>query len=201
MNVRPVGKVLPLLVAVQFPGSLGAQTYPTDQGVLAVRQAGRVLAREEFALQPDPNPRAPAATTLSVVRTVPGEAPTRLFARFDPRTVTVRIATPAGEVAREYPGRVGVLLVDQELFALHALAGLLQAGRLQVQYPRSGRRESGSLEDRGMERTAIGREQRDLRHRVLLVGEETYHLWFDGSGRLMKVTAPARDLVAERVNP
>ena len=201
MDVRTLVKVLPLVTAVQIPASLAAQAPQTDQGMLVVRQGGRELAREEFALQPDPNPRAQGVTTLSVVRTVPGAPATRMVIRFDPRTVTVRIATPTGEVAREYPGQRGLLFMDHDIFALHALTGGLEAGQVQIHFPRSGSRATGTLEDAGAERTMMGRQERDLRHRVLRVSDQTYHLWFDAAGRLMKATAPDRGLVAERANP
>ncbi|MCH7873864.1 MAG: hypothetical protein IH965_01025 [Gemmatimonadetes bacterium] len=199
MTARVSAILLPVLVLWQSAAPIAAQSIPAaDEGVLIVRSAGRVVGREEFALRRVTDARGRNGLTLSAISTYPPADPIRTLVRFAPRRVTVRLATATGEAAREYPTAGRYIIADDSVFALFVLAADGVPGPVRVYLPRSGRRVSGTLEDFGLQPTALGQEIRELRHLVLRIEGRLHHLWYDTAGRLMKVAVPARDVVAER---
>ncbi len=180
------------------PQQAASQIPPVDEAVFVVRANGQVVGREEIALRQVTDATGQPGWTLSVINQYPHTASVRTFARFGSRRVTIRIATIGGETAREYPNRANNVLADEWVLGLYAVAAATEPGPVSILYPRAGTRAAGTLEDRGMERTTLGTVGRTLRHVVLTLPDDTHHLWFDGQGRLMKVTIPSRNLVAER---
>ena len=125
-----------------------------------------------------------------------GDGQARAYAQFGPRRITIRVVHPGGESARELPAMGAVTLVDDSVFALHAVPPARRAR--QAVAVRSGARLPVEVLERGVERTAIQGIPRDLRHEVLRTGSDERHLWYDQDGKLMKVEAPGVSLTAER---
>jgi hypothetical protein len=194
-----------------------------DAGTLIISRGGLVIGREEFTVRrgrsgaPDgftissavSYPPTSASVRLSpVVELGPDSAPlqvqfdvygngqSRAYARFGPRRITIRVVRPGGESARELPAIGAEIVVDDSVFALHAVAPPRRVR--QAIAVRSGARLPVQIDGRGIERTTIQGVPRDLRHEVLRVGAQERHLWYDQDGRLMKVEAPGLSLVAER---
>ncbi len=133
---------------------------------------------------------------LQVQFDVFGDGQSRVYLRFGPRRVSVRLVRPGGESARELPAAGNELVVDDSVFALHALP----PGRAAAQaiFARTGTRLAARLEDRGLDQTTLRGVVHRLRHLVLTVGQQERHLWYDERGRLMRVDIPALELTAER---
>ncbi len=112
--------------------------------------------------------------------------------------MTVRLVTPAGETAREYPSAPPHLLLDDSLFAPHAVALPLAPGTVRAITLRGGTRGTADLADHGLERTAVGTTQRSLHHFSVTVDGERRDLWYDDRGRLWKVAIPSRSVIALR---
>ena len=202
MSTRRIAILLPILALGQSAPAAPAQTLAAaDDAILVVRVGGRTIGREEFTLERVADPQGRAGVTLTAVATYPPASPIRTFARFGARRLTVRIATAAGEAAREYPGGRQFLVADDSVLTLLTVAALAPPGSVQFFLPRAGRRVAGRLEDRGSDTVALGDRRLTLRHVVLTIENRAHHLWFDDAGRLMRVTVPDRDLEAERVLP
>ncbi len=214
---------LAALIPFALPSPALAQQRVIDTGTLIISRAGAVIGREEFVVRVGrastgregftisanafyPSERT-QASVVPVVELGPDSQPAslqidagqqRVFAQIGARRVTVRMVSPQGESVREYPGGERLLVADDSSFALQAIPPGRTAGTVSLVWPRAGRRESGSLEDRGTERTELGAGAAALRHYVLKAGGTERHLWYDERGRLMKVELPAGSLSAVR---
>jgi hypothetical protein len=208
------------LAALLFTAS-GPQGPVVDAGTLVISRGGVTVGREEFTVRrgtssgPDGFTIAatarysvPHTTTLSPVvelgaDTLPvqvqfdvfGEGQARVYVRFAPRRITVRVVRPSGESAREFPATGRTLVADDSVFALYAIRPA--PGTLQVLTPRNGQRTPAELVRLGTERTTLQGVSHQLEHWVLR-GEDERHLWYDDAGRLMRVEIPALSLTAER---
>ncbi len=127
-----------------------------------------------------------------------GDGQRRIYARFGPRRLTLRIVRPKGEAAREYPSSGRNWVADDSVFALYAVPPGRAPGPVHLVNPRAERRVAGRLADRGTDRVLVGGVAHTLEHLVLETETGPRHLWFDGSGRLMKVEIPGAGLTAER---
>jgi hypothetical protein len=200
-----------------------AQGPVLDAGTFVISYRGTAIGRESFTLR---SGRAgePAGYTLSSSATYPrgathvtlspvvewgsdslplqvqfdvfGDGQSRVYLRFGPRRVSLRIVRPGGESARELPAATRELVADDSVFALHALQPDRAAS--QAIFPRSGTRLPARLEDRGLDQTTLRGVAYRLRHLVLTLGPQERHLWYDERGRLMRVDIPALELTAER---
>jgi hypothetical protein len=65
--------------------------------------------------------------------------------------------------------------------------------------PPPGGRRTATLTDAGL--ATLPGMQNPLRHMILRSGEDTVEVWFDGAGRLVRVTIPSRGLAADRSPP
>ncbi len=196
-----------------------------DAGTFVISRAGAVVGREEFTVRrgrstaPDGYtitataaypPASPTVTLAPVLELGPdslpvqvqfdvfGDGQARVYARFAPHRITLRVVRPGGESARELPATGRTLVVDDSVFALYAIRPT--PGLLQVMAPRTGARLSAELLERGTERTTLQGVTHPLAHWVLRLGPEERHLWYDEAGRLMRVDLPALSLSAERTS-
>lgn len=128
-----------------------------------------------------------------------GNGQRRIYGRFGPRRLTLRIVRPGGEAAREYRSSGRNWVVDDSVFALYALPPGRTPGPVNLVDPRSERQAAGRLADLGTDHVLVGSVPHTLQHLVLETEAGPRHLWFDGSGRLMKVEIPATGITAERV--
>lgn len=206
-----------------------AQGRILDQGVLRVVVGGTEIAREEFtvtvgsavaggaglritatAFYP---PRRTKITISPLVELGPDSMPRlvqfeatngddeRILAQIGPRRLTIRRISSRGESAHEYPGAPRTMIVDDSVFALYAVPPGTASGTVRLVSPRRDVRADYDLTNRGVEETVVAGERMKLLHLVLTRGADVRHLWYDASGRLMKVEIPSRQLYAERVLP
>ena len=206
-----------------------AQGRILDQGVLRVVVGGTEIAREEFtvtvgsavaggaglritatAFYP---PRRTKITISPFVELGPDSMPRlvqfeaangddeRILAQIGPRRLTIRRISSRGESAHEYPGAPRTMIVDDSVFALYAVPPGTASGTVRLVSPRRDVRADYDLTNRGVEETVGAGERMKLLHPVLTRGADVRHLWYDASGRLMKVEIPSRQLYAERVLP
>ena len=119
-------------------------------------------------------------------------------ARFVVRTLGRRI-----ERAREFALTGPMVVLDDSVFALYRFAAWYArpAPRtLAAIYPRSGRRETLTVQDLGLAATTLNRDAATLRHVTVTGGAGgEVHLWLAPDGRLMKIEIPARRLSVERL--
>lgn len=128
--------------------------------------------------------------------------PLRVLGQLGRGRFTVRTLARRLERAREYPLRPPALVLDDSVFALYEVAAwFARAEPLTVTalVPRADRRETLTLLDSGLTSVVMQGRARELRQ-VLVVGglNELVRLWLDDAGRLMRLTIPSRNLVAER---
>ncbi len=196
-----------------------------DSGTLVISRGGAVVGREEFTIRRGRS-SGPEGFTIASSATYPPESPTitlspvvelgadslpvqvqfdvfgdgqaRVYARFTPRRVTLRVVRPGGESARELPATGRLLVLDDSVFALYAIRPA--SGPIQTIAPRTGVRLPAELQEQGIESTTLQGVSHPLAHWVLRLGPEERHLWYDEAGRLMRVDVPALGLSAERAS-
>lgn len=228
MNPRRASLALgTLLAATGVPAASAAPQGPIlDAGTFVISRSGAVVGREDFTVRrgrstgPDGYtitstvtypPTSPSVTLSPVVELGPdsfpvqvqfdvyGEGQSRVYARFGPRRVTLRVVRPGGESARELPATGREIVADDSVFALYTIPPA--RGARQAVAPRSGARLPAQVLDRGTERATLQGVAREARHIVLRLGSQERHLWYDQDGKLMKVEVPALGLTAERGSP
>jgi hypothetical protein len=172
---------------------LAAQRPASDSARLVVMQAGNPVGTEDFAFR-----SGGEGAGLSFVATTNGGAdPLRVAVTTGPRRITVRVASGAGEAAREYPGGGQAVVADERVLSLYALLAHVDPGPVTVYGPPPGGRRAGTVEDGGTEVPPGGGPP--LRRLTLRSGEDIARVWLDDGGRLMRVEIPSRNLTAERV--
>ena len=197
-----------------------------DRGTLVIMQQGRLVGQEEFVVERGRRSGAPDGFTIASVVSYPAQQPTRrltsvvefgpdsqpaatlveaedgdlrrVLIRLGPRRVTVRVVTPSEEAAREYPSAQRHLVLDDSLFAPHAVALPLLPGAVRAITLREGGRATAEVADHGSDRTSVGTTHRTLHHLSMTVEGERRDLWYDERGRLIKVAIPSRDLTVLR---
>jgi len=128
-----------------------------------------------------------------------GTGQPNVFVDFTARRITVRNRTSTGESAGQFPKPARMLVVDESL--LCSFAVVLPGngdGSVVLFYPRSGRSARARLEDHGTQPTEVAGGERRLRHWTLGTGDVIRHLWYDSSGRLVKIDIPSERLTAYR---
>ncbi len=129
--------------------------------------------------------------------------PSRILGELGRGRFTVRQVARATERAREFPTGQRAVVLDDSVFAPYIFAawrGAAEPSGLTAIFPRGLRRAAVQIRDLGLAATTLNRDPARLRHvTVTGDGQETVHLWLDGSGRLMKLEIPARTLTAERL--
>jgi len=129
--------------------------------------------------------------------------PSRILGELGRGRFTVRLVARATERAREFPTGQRAVVLDDSVFALYVFAawrGASEPGGLTAIFPRGLRRAAVQIQDLGLASTTLNHDPARLRHLTVAGdGQETVHVWVDGSGRLMKVEIPSRNLSAERL--
>lgn len=216
--------ILPALVLVATAPTR-QQGRVLDSGTLLAKVDTRLVAREEFVLRSGRGSGAPTGFTLTTTIVYPPEYPQQRFsavieyepdsqpaaARFEverpPRTVlyrvgrrrmTVRIGTPEGESAREYPGGMEHVALDDSIFGYHAMLGAHRPGAARAFSSRGDRGYDVQIEDHGLEQTTVEGVSRRLHHISLVGGAVDRHLWFDAQGHLVQITIPGRRMTIVR---
>ncbi len=223
-----VGPILGLHVSVSLHVAQTSQAREIDRGVLLITRGTTVVGREEFVIRrgrgsgtlggftvastawyPHDRPRrsltsvieygADSFPTAARVEVTNGDL-RRVLISMTPRRITVRVATAEGETAREHPARIPHLLVDDSVFAAHALPPARGRAPVRVMTLVGTRGSVAQVVDHGMETTQTGRTTRELRRVSLRMDGSVRHLWYGPDGRLWKVADPGRRLVATRVH-
>jgi hypothetical protein len=208
---------------------LSAQQRELDRGVLLITRGGETIGREEFVLVRGSS-GTPGLSGFTVTSTVvyPADRPetsvgatvefgadsvptmsryeigngevVRVVMGLGARRITVRTLTRGGESAREYPARERHLVMDDSVFATHAVAPGA-AARATRSVTLSGVRGAAVLRivDHGMEPTTVGPAQLVLHHLTVNSPTGARDLWYDAEGRLMKLVIPTRNLTVIRV--
>jgi len=129
--------------------------------------------------------------------------PSRILGELGRGRFTVRLVARATERAREFPTGQRAVVLDDSVFALYVFAawrGASEPGGLTAIFPRGLRRAAVQIQDLGLASTTLNHDRVRWRHLTVVGdGQETVHVWVDGSGRLMKVEIPSRNLSAERL--
>lgn len=192
---------------------LRSQVEAIDQGTLVIRVAEVEVAREQFTLvpgrrggltgsslratasYPGVRPRTQyiailernAAQALSAFQVERGgDAPERTVAELSRDRLTVRIAAPATESAREYPGGPDLVALDDSVYALWlAVIDLAteEGARLRVVYPRNGWR--GRI-------VATRARISDAAPSISLTGDIEGRILLDADGRFSGLILPAK---------
>jgi len=131
--------------------------------------------------------------------------PLRILGRLTRGRFTVQLLGRRTERAREFPGTPPLVVLDDSVFALY-LAAAWQARpeprQINAVFPRSGRRELLTVQDRGVQAATPSRATPSLRHVTVTGGaNEVVHVWLAPApdGRLFKVEIPSRRASAERL--
>ena len=174
---------------------LAAQRPASDSARLVVTQGGVPVGTEDFAFR---SRTGAEGATLSFVATTNGGAdPLRVAVTTGQRRITVRVASSAGETAREYPGGAQAVVADERVLSLYALLAHVDPGPVTVYGPPPGGRRAGTVEEAGTEPAPDAGSP--LRRLTLRSGEDIVRVWLDDGGRLIRVEIPSRSLTAERV--
>jgi hypothetical protein len=194
--IAPLRPLLASIALVTLPAGARAQAITSDSARLVVTQGGHPIGTEDFALRLGTG--SDGSPEVSFVATTNGDSESlRVVVAAGAHRITIRVASAAGEAAREYPGGSKSLVVDERVLALFALVARVDVGTVTVFGPPPGGRRTASLTDVGQDR--FPGSSRPLRHLVLRSGEDVVDVWLDSQGRLIRVAIPSRDLVAERV--
>ncbi len=209
--------------------SPGTAQRELDRGTLLISHGGRLVGQEDFVLRRGRGSGAPDGFSVSSTALYPPDYPERrlvaviefgadaepaasrhevldgerrrVLLRLDPRRLTVRNISPTGESAREYPGAARYVLLDDSLFAYHAVLRSAPAGAAEVVWLDGRRGGRVSVTDDGFETVDLAGTPLRLRRLTLTTSGETRQVWYDDAGRLMKVTIPRRRVSVERARP
>ena len=118
--------------------------------------------------------------------------------------VTAKIKSGSSSAVREFIVPAGALLLDDDVIHHHwFLAHRAKSGDMPVIVPRRGNvHVTFTMSTVGQETLQIGNHDLTATHlRATGSAGEVHDIWVDGSGRLLKVALPARNLVAVRDDP
>jgi hypothetical protein len=184
---------LPLVLTVAA-GPLAAQMPTADSARFVITQQGRPLGTEDFAFRVGQTGTGEPAVSFVASTTAPD--PLRIAVTAGARRITVRVASPTGEAAREYPGGNATLVADERVLSLYAMAAGIAPGPVTVYGPPPGGRRTGTLE---LGHESLPDAAGPTRHMILRSGEDVVNLWYDQNGHLLRVEIPSRGLDGERV--
>jgi hypothetical protein len=219
------------LAVILTPVFAGAQSAVVDEGTFMVTRNGAPLGRESFRLVRSAAPAGQmfratgqsafgdhrATTSLSTDSagvpisyeselTYRGQVTQQLRGGGRPGRFSVLVRTKSGESTREYVLNNGALLIDEDVFHHHVFVPMAVAGghaNVVVIQPRSALQERFALQDRGAETVEVAGRGISARRYSLHPSAEgaPREIWVDERGRLLKVSIPARGLVALRDDP
>jgi hypothetical protein len=212
------------LVAASIPvRPVPAQGAPFDEGTFVVTRNGAVVGKEAFrivrsggkdqlytstaqcafgdrriapALSAD---RAGVPLLYRVEVKNGGEVEERLQATGRPGRLHAVLQTPTGESSKEYVVANGAVILDDDVYHQHFFVPLARrSGQVIVVVPRRNSQVVGRLEDRGSDKIRVDGKDVTAVHLVITLPDGARDLWFDESGRLLKVAMPARGVIALR---
>ncbi len=222
--MRRLSGVSAVLLAAALSPSLGvAQGAPLDEGTFIVTRNGTLVGKEAFRILKSSGKdqlytstaqgafgEQRIAPALSADRVgVPllyrvevkngGEVEERLQATSRPGRLHAVLQTRTGESSKEYLMSSGAVILDEDVFHQHFFVPLARrSGDVVVVIPRRNSQVTGRLEDRGADKIKVDGREVSAVHLVITLPDGARDLWFDDSGRLLKVAMPARGLVALR---
>ncbi|MHB0948686.1 MAG: DUF6134 family protein [Gemmatimonadaceae bacterium] len=203
------------LLGVALPSLLAAQALvpASDEGMLVLRRGSDVIGREAFRIArgADGNVLYSLSATVSLGdrRLTPSlstdESGTPLLYRAEvstggSRTERVRATGRPGrlsavlqqtgaESAREYILTGRALLLDEDVYHQYALVPLAAGRAVTVVVPRRGQQFAGRVERRGEGTVTVDGRQVPASHWAVVLPDGTREVWFDGGGRLLRVSA------------
>jgi hypothetical protein len=211
------------------PPPLHAQGF-LDQGVFVITRGGNEIGREDFAVRTTPGRQGQGGmqavatvryrdrdyrAVLELTRdripvsyqgdaTVAGRLSERVIGQCGRRRCAVRLVTPAGEQAHEFPVPARFVMLDDETFDQFAFvprpSGAATAS-IAVVRPRQSRLITGEIRDLGPDSVAIGPRSVPAEHyAVTLPGSNVHELWFSAAGDLLKVVVPGSGTTARRAS-
>ena len=219
---RPLAIAL-ALAASAFASPAPAQGTTVDEGTFVVTRNGAVVGKEAFrilrsssggrlytstaqcafgerrmspALSADAS-GVPLLYQLEVKNG--GDLEERLRATGRPGRLNAVLQTRTGESAKEYVVAGGALILDEDVYHQHFFVPLAQrSGAVTVVVPRRNTQVAARVEDLGRDKVRIDGKDVAAIHLIITLPDGARDLWFDDSGRLLKVAVPARGLVALR---
>jgi hypothetical protein len=212
------------LVAASIPvRPVPAQGTPFDEGTFVVTRNGVVVGKEAFrivrsggkdqlytstaqcafgdrrispALSAD---RAGVPLLYRVEVKNGGEIEERLQATGRPGRLHAVLQTRTGESSKEYVVANGAVILDDDVYHQHFFVPLARrSGQVIVVVPRRNSQVVGRLDDRGTDKIRVDGRDVVAVHLVITLPDGARDLWFDESGRLLKVAMPARGVIALR---
>lgn len=227
--MRIFARVALLPITLPLVGIAGAQAPRVqDQGSLTITINGQRAGREDFriAVTPrggtmeylatatvdygdrrlEPALRAdsvgvPMSYQVSLRGTEGG--PERWVGQISRGRVSAQIHSSRGPAAREYIVSDGAIIVDDDVFHQYAfVARHRDEGAVTILVPRRNTQMRLRIATAGAESVQIGTQEIDATHVVLTEPSGARReVWVDGEGRLLKVSIPARGIVALRDDP
>ena len=208
----------------------GAQTTVVDEGTFILRENGREVGREVFAIRRSGT--GPGAVVVAQGRVdlgesddlvtqlevsgegfrpatyavqVEGTEPQRIAGRVAGGRFSARIISPAGEMMREYLAGEGAVIVDEGVAHQYFfIAQRLDVASFTVPLiiPRQSRQVSASVSVGSTENVTIGGQSIVARRlTVSPTGLPDRTVWVDADGRVLRLEVPSRGMTAERVAP
>ncbi len=212
-----------VLAAASIAARAPAQGAPFDEGTFVVTRNGAVVGKEAFrilrsggkdqlytstaqcafgdrrispALSAD---RAGVPLLYRVEVKNGGEIEERLQATGRPGRLHAVLQTRTGESSKEYVVANGAVILDDDVYHQHFFVPLARrSGQVIVVVPRRNSQVVGRLEDRGTDKIRVDGRDVAAVHLVITLPDGARDLWFDESGRLLKVAMPARGVIALR---
>lgn len=200
-----------------------------DQGSFVITRDGEEIGREEFAIRPVAGSRgAGGVLAVATVRyrdrelraaleltrdhvpvsyqldiTAAGRAVQRLTGQFGRDRFSVRIVTPAREIAREFPVPPAAVVLDDDVFDQYYFVPVASgaAERIAVVRPRQAALVTAELRSLGPDTVVVaGRRAAAVHYLVTLPGDDRREFWCSPSGGLLKAALPAGGIVATRLS-
>jgi len=227
-TIRTASFGMALLLSHLAGPALAQSSAVLDEATLSVSRKGTPIGRESFRIirAPAPGGQVFLATGTSVLgdsklttrlgtdssgvpvsyeseHALKGRLFQRLKGQGRPGRFSVLKQTKSGESAREYVLNNGALLMDEDVFHhLYFVAIAAAHESLVVIAPRSGEQGQCRVEDRGLENVDIaGRSITGRRFALIDPPSAVREVWVDEKGRLLKVSVPAKGLIALRDDP
>lgn len=224
-----IAAAVALALAALPPARAGAQQV-LDQGMFLITRDGVEIGREEFAIQATPGSQGrPGVRAVATDRyrerevrgaleltgdhvpiayqvdvTIGGRLSERLSAQAGRGRFALRIVTPTGEVAREFPVPSGSVVLDDDgfdQFYFLPRPAAEVAESVSLVRPRERRVVAGEVRAAGPDTVLIaGRPVSALRFTLSIAENGTRDFWFTPSGSLLKISIPATSVSATRAS-
>ncbi len=200
-----------------------------DQGVFIITRDGNQIGREEFAVRTTAGRRGEGGvlavatvryrdreirSALELTRdhspvsyqvdvTTAGRMVQRLTGQFGRGRFAVRIVSPSGEVAREFPVPPGAVVLDDDgfdqLYFVPRANGAPEPVRLVR--PRQTSVVAAEVRSLGADSVVVGdRTVPAERYALVLPGGERREFWFSAAGDLLKAAFPGSSITATRLS-